>query len=225
MIQALYYSAGMRDKTMLGRLLQRLGEQSIDIDMGLVDVNEFHISAPTARQQGIPNGDRERYRIMAENIYCRILCGLQQVRDDDIVYLCEDDVLYADQHFRMHERLDPAFWCYDLNMVYLTPGGFVDLNNRASPALSMSFGEARTIRACVLRKFGELHDRSWTAFEPYGTHGYDTRHDWAKVASIDIRENDQHTWAVGKDAKRYENETGWASASELVEQYHIKGAE
>jgi hypothetical protein len=223
----LYYSAETRKPSMLLAIKLRLIWQCEARQMRLITVGAAAVQRPVKRMDGIDRKtDREYYRLMAENIYTRILAGLQSVGRDDVVYLAEDDVLYADAHFDMHQRIHRTMIGYDLNLIYLTPGGFVDACNRASPALSMCLARADVLRWMVVQKLEELRTGRWTAFEWYGSQGYLTCHDWAAVASMDVRENKDHTWNVSAEKRRYQTEPGWAeTADELLKRYEITEGE
>jgi hypothetical protein len=218
MIRTLYYSAEARAPGMLAAVRDRLLAQQ----PGAIRIGAVQVARPLARLAGLDPHDNQRYRIAAENIYVRILAGLQAVADTDFVYLAEDDVLYSDEHFTIHERLPSVTWNYDLNLIYLTPAGFAVVHNRASISLSMSVARADIMRGAVIRKLEEIRTGAWSCFEPAGSQGYATGHTWAETASLDIRENAQHTWSVGPEIPLFQQEPGWPSAAELVETYKLK---
>ena len=189
----------------------------------VICVGPQEIAPPTKRMAGAIRGKSQWHLAVAENIYLRILAGLQQVAEGEIVYLAEDDMLYPDIHFRLHERVRADTFNYDFNMVHLSWQGFCVIHNRAALALSMAFARQDVMRDAVIRKLDELRTRRFKCYEPTESDGYTTDHASAEIASLDIRHGDNSTWAIPADGvKFFEDETGWEPASELVKKYHIK---
>jgi len=218
-IRAIYYSVEQRNPAMRAAVLKRLLRQMPD----LIRVGVDRVADPVLRFPKDGRADKRWYWVAAENLYVRILVGLQEVHPNDVVYLCEDDCIYADEHFLMHNRLPFDHYNYDLNMIHLTMQGYCVVSNRGSLALSHSFARADVMRDAIIRKLDELRNGSFCCFEPAVQLGYATASARCVVSSIDIRESAEHTWAIGEDVPRFQEEVGWPDASEMIKRFKLRG--
>lgn len=218
-IRAIYYSVEQRNPAMRAAVLKRLLRQMPDV----IRIGVDRVSDPVLRMPVDGRKDKRWYWVAAENLYVRILVGLQQVHPRDVVYLCEDDCLYADEHFLMHNYLPFDTYNYDLNMIHLTLTGYCCVSNRGSLALSHSFARADVMRDCVIRKLDEIRNGSFCCFEPAVQLGYPTASARCSVSSLDIRETPDHTWTVGENVPRFQQEAGWPDADEVIREYKLRG--
>lgn len=218
-IRVIYYSVEQRNPAMRAAVLRRLLRQMPDV----IRVGVKRVADPVLRMPPDGRKDKRWYWVAAENLYVRILVGLQEVHNNDVVYLCEDDCIYADEHFLMHNHLPLDHYNYDLNMIHLTMEGYCVVSNRGSLALSHSFARADVMRDCIIRKLDELRRGVFCCFEPAVQLGYKTATARCVVSSIDIRENAEHTWKVAENVPRFQAEPGWPLADEMIRKYKLRG--
>jgi hypothetical protein len=164
------------------------------------------------------------------DMYRRILRGLESVPKTEIVYLCEDDVLYPDARFKPSRKIGRGPMYYNQRLVYLCYKGFFWCQ-RGTISLSQAHGTAQALRYNLELKQKECYYPDWdsrkiNSCEPFPFPGNQYRAEILNctVMSVDIRGVGNSTWGVWPQSVRYFQDCwGWPKAAEVWEK--VKGGQ
>ena len=206
----LYYTAWNKQPDMLAAIQGRHSEQAERLDMRFLSVGPQHceVSFPAC---GMPRGP-----------FAAIMTGLAYIEKSEIVYLCEDDVLYPEDHFAVPEMFSGQF-AYNLNTVFLSVARrafFERFDRKAGPfhlCLSNAFASCAVMRAVISAKLAQIDGGQFDgSFEPQTPFCH-----VGPTAIVDVRGTGNHTWRAPADTEWHDTEPGWPDAKALCSDYKL----